>query len=339
MSLSRLPPEILLYILGYLGSKFFAHDLRYLTISRTWYHLAWSILLRDLHFTTRSLRRFTDNEIVFERSPLHIVTVDLSLVVRDESSQSPPTDDLREASGNEGGIDTSSTQLDSSLAKLAALLLQCLGIQSLRVQARGEGRALQLGGPAYLHATPLTGLLSLPHLTSLELDTAGCHLGSPPNSNVHLCRSINSLLPSLRRLRCRMEEICETLLERPPSNTALEEVIVNLSISQISDTITSYRCPKRCKTVARDFSQLKLAMETKAATLATLLRNPRTLRVISHELPSLNVYAFDAITGKRMLLANNVEWDADGELVDDVVEEDEDDLFDSDSPVTPQIVW
>ncbi|KAK3382446.1 hypothetical protein B0T24DRAFT_14223 [Lasiosphaeria ovina] len=143
-----------------------------------------------------------------------------------------------------------------------------------------------------------------------------------------------------------MEEICEVLLERPPSdNTApLEEIIINLSISQLSETITSYRYPNRYQTVAsRNFPQLKLALETQAAALADCLRNPRTVRIISHELPSLEVYAFDAIMGKRIRLENNVEWDGDGELVDEVVDEDEDesesDLFDGDSLVAPEIVW
>lgn len=56
------------------------------------------------------------------------------------------------------------------------------------------------------------------------------------------------------------------------------------------------------------------------------------MRIISHELPSFDVYAFDAIRGRLIRLENNVEWDAGGELVDEVLEEDESDLFDSDSP-------
>lgn len=81
MSISQLPPEILLHVLGYryLGSEFFAHDVRQLTISRTWYDLAWRVLIRDLHFTARSLRRFTENEAVLKRSPPYIVTLELSL--------------------------------------------------------------------------------------------------------------------------------------------------------------------------------------------------------------------------------------------------------------------
>lgn len=340
MSLSRLPPEILLCILGYLGPEFFAHDIRRLTVSRTWFDLAWRVLIRDLHFTARSLRRFTENEAVLKQSPPYIVTIELSLGVGDETSLSLPTDDQRETSGNVGDIDASPAQLDSSLSKLAAMLPGCPGIRFLSIRARGQSSALRLDRLGYLKAATLADLLSLQHLTSLELDTAGCHLEPAPNGDVHLCRSINSLLPSLRRLRCRMEEICESLLEPPPSDTPLEEVIINLSISQLSDTITSYRYPNRCQTVARDFPQLKLALETQAATLAARLRNPRTLRIISHEFPSLDIYAFDAIKGRRIRLDNNVEWDADGELVDEEVhEEDETDLFDSDSPVTPQIVW
>lgn len=65
------------------------------------------------------------------------------------------------------------------------------------------------------------------------------------------------------------------------------------------------------------------------------------VRVITHELPSLNIYALDILTGKRRLLETNAEWDASGEVVEDSDNdlEDERDLFDSDSPVTPEIVW
>lgn len=340
MSLSRLPSEILLHILSCLGSSFFAHDLRRLSISRTWYTFAWTILHRDLRFTANSLARFTDNEAVLKRSPPYIITVELFLGIGDEFSQSLPTEDLREASGiNARDVDASPGQLDLSLAKLADIIPRCSGLRSLSVQARGQNSPLRPDGLPFLNTRPLVGLLSPPHLTSLQFDTAGCYVRSPPGSHVHICRSINSLLPSLRRLRCRMEDICETLLERPPSDTAIEEVIINLSISQLFDTTTSYRYPNRCQTIARDFPALKLALETQATTLVARLRNPRIFRIISHELPSLGVYAFDAIKGRRFRLESNVDWDADGEIVDEVLEEDESDLFDSDSPVAPQIVW
>lgn len=342
MSIAQLPSEIILQILGYLGSEFFAHDTRKLTISRTWYDLAWRVLVRDLHLTPRSLRRFTENEeAVLRRSSPYITTIELLLDVGIESTSihSLPTNDSLNASGNVGGIDSCPARLDLSLAKLAAALPRCPKIRSLRIQARGQGSSPSPDHPSYLNTATIAALFSPPHLTSLDLDTAGCRLKPSQNGNIHLCRSINSLLPSLRRLRCRMEDICERLLEHPPGDMVLEEVIINLSISQLCVTITSYRYPNCCQTGVKSFPQLKLALETQAAKLATKLRNPRTVRIISHDLPSLDVLAFDAITGKRVRLENNAEWDADGELVDTEPQEDETDLFDSDSPVTPQIVW
>lgn len=217
MSLFRLPPKILLHVLSYLGFEFFA-------ISRIWYDLAWRILIQNLQFTARSLEQSTENEAVPKRSTPYIVIIELSLGVDDEFSQSLPTDDLREASGNVGDIHGSPVQLDSSLAKLATMLPRCSAMRSLIIRARGQSSGLRLDR--------LVGVLSPAHLTSLELDAAGCHLKSLYNSNIHLCRTITSILPYLRRLRCRMEEIRESLLERPPRNMALEEVIIKLSISQ-----------------------------------------------------------------------------------------------------------
>ncbi|KAK0734868.1 hypothetical protein B0T26DRAFT_671097 [Lasiosphaeria miniovina] len=126
------------------------------------------VLIRDLHFTARSLRRFTENEAVLKRSPPYIVTLELSLGVadHDKSSLLPTTDHLRETSGDYvGDIDASSSpaaQLDSSLAKLAAAVLpRSPRIRSLSIRARGRSSALRLDRLADL---------SLKHLTSLELD-------------------------------------------------------------------------------------------------------------------------------------------------------------------------
>lgn len=65
------------------------------------------------------------------------------------------------------------------------------------------------------------------------------------------------------------------------------------------------------------------------------------VRVISHEVPSLKVFASNALTGRRAELENNIEWDADGEEVVEEVEESDDendrDLFDDDSLPEPWI--
>lgn len=347
MSLSRLPPEVLLYVLGYLGSGFFSHDIRRLTVSRAWYSLASTVLARDLHLTTKSLEAFAASKAALDRSRAYITTVELFLEVNETCSQVSLSNEPEPASRHISDALPTPMQLESSLAKLAAFLPQCPGLRSLSIQAKSQ-EALRLDDQPHLSATPLARLLSLQHLTTLDFDTAGYPIASSLERRTHFCSCINSLLPSLRRLRCRMEEICQDILKCPPSDSALEEVIINLSISQLSDEVTSYRYPHRCQTVARDFLELKLLMHTQAVALAAALPNPRIIRVISHDLPSCDITAFDAITGRQFKLKDNINWDADCESSsemsehngsDESNESDENDLFDGDSPIAPQVVW
>ncbi|KAK4144483.1 uncharacterized protein C8A04DRAFT_11409 [Dichotomopilus funicola] len=333
MPLLQLPPEILLHILRYLGSQFFAHDTRRLTISRGWYHLAWTVFLRDVRLTPESLETFTQNDLILQRSSPHMVSVDISLPLRPKRdlSPSPPADDDE--------IDGPFLHLDSSLAKFATILPGCSGIRSLNIHTHVYISPEHFGNVASLNALRVTNLLSPPHLTSLDLDTAACRLESQPDSNVHVCNVISALLPSLRRLRCRMEHICEEILQLPSAGSAtLEEVIINMSIFRYhDDDIIASRFSKSCGAAVRAVTSLRIALETQAVTLAARIPNPRMVRIISHKGPFLEVYAFDAITKTRLQLENNLEWDADGELLDEgnETEDSESDLFADDSPIEP----
>ncbi|KAK3946082.1 hypothetical protein QBC46DRAFT_370781 [Diplogelasinospora grovesii] len=349
MLLLQLPMELLLYILSYLGPESFRQDIRRLTISRRWYDFAWQIFVRDLQLTASSLIRFTEDEAVLMRSQPHITTIKLSFEGFEEDPRPLTQTDRRGIMPCDTDVDAVNewtAQLNSSLANLAAMLQQCPGLRCLKLKAGPERPELGLLRRGYLMVKPLADLLSVCHLTSLEFDTAGCcyplsHQAG--DSSIHLCCSINSLLPSLRRLRCRMNSICESLLEPPTTHDKpldLEEVIVNLSLSELSDTVTSYRYPDRCQSVPGEtFLQLKEAIESQATRLACELRNPRMVRVISHKLPSLGIYAFDAVAGQRIRLETNTQWDADGVVVDEGDREDETDLFDSDSSAAPEIVF
>lgn len=343
MLLLQLPPEILLYILGYLGPGFFLQDIYRLTISKKWYGLGWKILVRDLQLTATSLEMFTRDEAVVGRSQPHIVTLELFLEGYEDQRPLLPSNRRGIQPDDTDAVDEWTANLNSSLAKLAVMLQRCPGMRCLKLKAGPERPGLGLRRQGYLMVKPLDDLLSLRHLTTLHFDTAGSYPQSQAcDSGIHLCRSINALLRSLRRLHCRMDSICESLLEPPPHDTPLnlEEVIINLSLSGLSDTITSYRYPNRCQpTPSESFLQLKEAIESQATTLSRQLRNPRMVRIISHELPSLGISAFDAMTGQRARLEAGIEWDADGEVVDEGDWEGETDLFDSDSPATPEIAF
>ncbi|KAK4101984.1 hypothetical protein N658DRAFT_43065 [Parathielavia hyrcaniae] len=327
MTLLQLPPELLLLVLGHLGSAFFAQDLRRLTVCKRWYDLAWRVFARELRLTEKSLSTFTDDDAALRRCQPYIATVQLlvedlssSPMVAPAAPRHPPP--MLEGDGwlsrwqFQAAVDEWRSQFRASVSKLATTLRRSPALRSLEFKSR--------------------------NLTTEPLQDRRYEERSSP----HLCCEISTLLPSLRQLRCRMGTICEHLLEPPPAGTplALEEVIVNLTIPELSDTYTAYHLSRRCDTPDTVLEGISLvaAMEKKAAALAARMQHPRMVRVISHNLPSLHVYAFDGIKGQKVQLHDNINWDAEGERVDEGQsndsEEDNTDLFEDDSPVAPFIV-
>ncbi|KAL1875135.1 hypothetical protein VTK73DRAFT_10272 [Phialemonium thermophilum] len=340
MALLELPPELLCMILGCLGSEFFRQDVSRLAVSRKWYYFARNSLLRDLRLSEISLRKFTSDEAILTLCKAHVSVVVISL----EGHQNPNplwTLEAGEISTNVPEPDEWTNELNYSLEKLADMLRHAPGLRHLGLKAGPERPDLGWGREGYLMIKPLSDLLSMRHLTSLDFDIAGSYPRSRAcDLGIHLCRSINALLPSLRRLRCRMDAVCEDLLDppTPDSYLLLKEVIVNLSLSELSDDITSYRYPVCCTTASSTtFLEMRDMLIDRATTLSQRLLNPQTVRVIWHELPSLTRYAWDAIAAQRIQLGPGTKWDAEGWVVDDVEQEDETDLFDSDSPSPPQI--
>jgi hypothetical protein len=325
----ELPTELLLLILDDLGSTFFRRNIRCLTVSRRWYRFAWQIFVRDLRLTASSVRELVNNDRLFQRCRPYIVTVELFLNgIPEWRTSKIPYIELNT-------VYKLTLELNMSLALLAGKLQQTPGLRYLKLKAGPENPALGLPRRGYLDVTPLAGLLSIHHLTSLEFDTAGSYprsqMGDP---NTHLCSLLNSLIPSLQRLRCRMDNVCESLLDPPTSETRLklEDLIINLSLSELSEAFTSYRYPKRCHYVPDgDFPRLKERIEKQATALVSRLENPRVVRVLSHEFPSLKITCFDAITGRRMWLKDGSCWDADGIVIagDGEDLEDETDPFDT----------
>lgn len=340
MSLLQLPLELLSFVIRYLGLEFFRQDIRRLTVFKQWYACAWQLLAKDLHLTPGAITRLAGEEIAtLVRIQPYVKTAALVF-----EGRSPSGENVENAALNGDASSTLewSARLNTALTTVAAQLKQCPKLRHLRVKAEPECNDLSLlrisMGQGYLMPKPVDDFLSLRHLTSLEFDIAGSFPQGPTdNGSVHFCASINLLLPSLRRLHCRMNAVCETLLERPKNDSPLqlEEIIVNLSLSELSSTSTSCRFPKRCQPVpGESFTQLRQSIERQASTLALGLDSPRIVRVITHRIPSLSIEAFDAITGQRLGLENNMQWDADGEVVGSHVRPHNTDLFQSDDDDT-----
>ncbi|KAI0425846.1 hypothetical protein F5Y09DRAFT_320646 [Xylaria sp. FL1042] len=331
MPLLQLPTELLLYVLSHVGAGFFRQNVYRLTISRQWYSLAWQIFFQDIQLTSKSLMRMTKSMAVLMRSEPRISTVELSLEGFKEPNPLTQIDRRGTYGVDVDDVDQWTARLNYSLALLTGLLRRSSGLRRLKLKAGSEYELGYLWRHGYLMVNPLAELLSVCHLTSLEFDVGYYALGQRDDPSAHLCCLINSSMKTLRRLHCRMANICERLLEPPKDDTTfnLEEVIVNLCLSEPSESVMFYRIPRRCNSMPGEtFWQLKDAIESQATELAGNLKNPRMVRVIWHKLPAPNVFAFDAIKRQRLRLEEtNTHWDAEGEVLDDDLWNDELDLL------------
>jgi hypothetical protein len=317
MTLLNLPTELLFYILSYLGLKFLRQDIRRLCVSRKWFEIAWQFLLQDISLTGDSLIEFGRDINYLSRTVSHIITVDIRLqgfvdweMLRREDLFMTPDGAPPEV------IEAWTGRLDVAMRNLAATLPRCSRLKSLRIKAGPESDEISISREGYLMANPLASILSLNQLTSLDIDTAG----SNPNrmGGIHLCCSINSILPSLERLRCRMDSICEKLLEPPAPGIQvnLKEVLINMSISQLCSGYYGWYYPEPCRpTCIREAIMAREKMIKKAVQFARRLKNPRMVRLVMHGVPSLRMFTYDAVKVRRMELDIRDPWDADGEEV------------------------
>jgi hypothetical protein len=331
MALLRLPSELIGHILIDVGSEFFYQDTRRLTVSRRWYGLALPILTRDLEFASvTSLEEFFTSKNAVAQAETHLRSVRLDLDIFYDELVCRRLEPYKD-------YDTLQAQwrndINDRLASLAAALQRCPRLGTLSVIA-----PLGIGGLVTLTLAPepFVGLLSAGNLTSLVLDISGDHsIKAREGDEPHLCRHINALLPSLRRLRCRMFRICGSILRPLPDECPpkLNEVIINLTREHCAVGKPG-GFPKHCRAtrVGELFTATK-TIQTRATELAGRLRNPRMVRVIAFEPGSHRSYAFDALTGRRTWLNLRAGWDAGGEEMaeDEMVKVEVRDLHPDDS--------
>lgn len=310
----ELPPELLSHILEFLGPDYFRQDISRLTVSKRWFTLAWPILVSRLELTAASLKVLAGNDAaILRRSLPHITTIELSFRGFVPDAAQVDSHDADSESSVAAAVNVWTIQLNSDLVNLAALLRQCPRLRYLKLRAEPQGREGYLLRPGYLVATPLADLLSLRHLTSLELDIFGSYSRSR-HPDMHLCDFINSLLPSLHRLRCRMSRMCERLLELSASGTplSLEEVIISLCRTDRLSAVTHYQYTDPCECSKHEsVVDFHLGIEDQARTLSSRLRSPRMVRIIWEDVPGRGISALDAVTGRRIRLPPGTQWDAE----------------------------
>ncbi|KAI1776490.1 hypothetical protein F4818DRAFT_439889 [Hypoxylon cercidicola] len=311
MSLLQLPAEILMQIL----------DCQWFIFARTgWF--------RNLHLSQKTLRRLLSSQDVEKsllqvKDNLEILDLELKgfedwgsvlerLLVRD----SLPHLQFGFGRPDEQGL-TPESYWDAFHA--SSMWNGDLHRQSPAASSERHPLLPDLPRRNYLSLSTIRAVLSVENLTVLELDLCGTRLVPLQEGDFHICTSIGALLTTLRRLRLRMRSICADALRPHHNNTVLRlsEVLINLSLSNESNPTSiaaAHSIP--CGSIGGDFFQLKADIEDQAKALAARMASPKTIRILTQTFPYIDMRSLDVLTGKSMILADDMAWEDDGKTIE-----------------------
>ncbi|KAI1087174.1 hypothetical protein F5B19DRAFT_486913 [Rostrohypoxylon terebratum] len=320
ISLLRLPPEILTQVLDYVGSSYFRQDIGRLTVCKQWFIFARFACFKNLQLSQKTL-------LLLIKASLKILDLELKGFEHwssiSEIKGYPQDDSIWEGDLGRALLTDWTTVLDNDLAQIAVAVKNSPKLRMIRIHASSERHPLlpYLPRRDYLSLPTMRAILSAENLTVLELDLRGTHLvpRQEHSDDFHICTSIGALLPNLRRLRLRMRSICPDVLRPHHHDTdlRLSEVLINLSLSKDSLISTSAAHSIRCGSTGRGFIQLKADIEDQAKALAARMASPKTIRILTHSLPQIELQSLDVLTGKCMKLADDMAWEDDGKTVED----------------------
>jgi hypothetical protein len=350
MSLLQLPPETLVQIFDCVGSSYFRSNLSLLTVCKQWSKFAHTACFRDFYVTQKTLRRLLSSPYVESSLPLvkdSVETLDLdlkgfedwdSIPLSRHDSRAVNVLNVSTWNGAHGRAVRAAwtTELNNDLLYLATIIKQSRKLRILRIQATSELHPLLhlLERRDYLFLSTIRVFLSASNLTSLELDLCGTqlipHQSQEHSEGFHVCTSIAALLTTLRRLRLRMRSICANVLKprQHSTNLRLNEMLINLSLSNKSPLTTSAAHATCCGSSTGGFLQLKADMEKQAQVLVAQMAAPTIVRILTHVLPSIEMRAFDVLTSRNVTLSEGAEWDDDGEAIEDQVSDEESEISD-----------
>ncbi|KAK2759012.1 hypothetical protein FQN54_003110 [Arachnomyces sp. PD_36] len=333
MSIQRLPPELLLLTIEYLGASFFHEDVRRLTLFKLWYPFARSVLLEDLKVSFKTLGSvFSAPGAEETLESLKSTVREVEFAFRGLDCWDPIFPPPRPGPGTPSPIEAGSTSsawsqdlkaraqwiswLDDNLSKMTSILSTCHKLHTLRFKAfRGNHyQLLFLPRPDYIHEQTMSRLLSLSNLTTLEMDTCGTSFLPPEDEGRqrnHICLHISRLLPQLHCLRLRMRHICHMAFTLPDdcddNLLKLSELIVNLSFTERPPKV---QYSKLCSIPDGDRFITRYEIEEMVGFLVEDLDCPRIVRVLSLDPDTYppTLQSLDVLTGERIDLPNRATW-------------------------------
>ncbi|KAJ8129562.1 hypothetical protein O1611_g4069 [Lasiodiplodia mahajangana] len=322
MSLLQLPPETLLQIFDEIGSSFFHEDLGRLTVCRWWLEFALPVSFKRITIVPRNLAGLLVSKAAKTPSYLENSLEDLGIKL--EGHLTRPYMAISQEDADASDYETlneihekSLIALNKDLIKLANTAQRSRKLRILRIRTRLSLSFTPhyLGPDCYLSASTMKALLSLETLRVLVLDS--CMEFLIPNEGPHVCSAIGALLPTLQILHLRMYHICPEVLRPHDSDKSLclSVVVVNLSMLTPRSNIGGAAHSRRCMFRIGGTPQLKADIREQAEALVPRMASPKTVRILTHTLPAFKMHSFDVLTGKTMLLEENMDWDEDGEIV------------------------
>ncbi|KAK2593175.1 hypothetical protein QQS21_009104 [Conoideocrella luteorostrata] len=335
MSFLRLPPEVLQQIFDQIGSSFFRGDLRRLTLCKQWFEFALPVCLKCVTLSQDSLRGLVNSGLIKKQSSLKdsLETLDLELggyracistLDHAQASNNVKVTTPDEAAAlRDSLVDTWITVLDNDLGQLAILTQESRKLRTLCIRAWSSPSLETPDNPEdYLSLPTMRALLSVDHLSVLVLDLSISFLnssGGQGDDGCHICPVIGALLVRLRTLHLRLRNVCPNALkpQDPSGSLRLSAVVVNLSLAMNIPGRTSAAHSKRCGSQGVGFLQLKEDMREQAEALASQMVSPKTVRVLTHSLPQFETQSLDVLTGKTMILTDDMAWDEDGKIVEE----------------------
>lgn len=298
--LLSLPPELLLLIFAFVGADNFRQDVRRLTVCKTWHTYARPVLLSSLCLHTRVIGLLPvlhaldggENLAAAQQLTKHI---DLTLRAVDHFPMAPRL----------------SKATTSALEALSGKLKKFDSLRTLSIHSEAPSGTM----PCIMPIRTISSLCTLHQLTSLDLDFS--NTTCIPTGILHPCEPLSQLIPSLKRLQCRLPVICNEILGSSPGN--LEELIISISFRKGDDPRFYPRlCSPKAGQLDHESPYHKVRINLKADLLrfATSMNAPKTVRLIhNRRFGGHRVFAFEAMQNRRLRLRSSATWDADGVVV------------------------
>lgn len=326
MSLLRLPPETLRQIFDQISSSFFREDLGRLTVCKQWFEFALPACFRCITLSQETLRSLIASGVTERPSPLKDSFETLDLQLRGYQSYSSTFYPQEHVALGETPLSnpakTWPKALNSDLAQLAIFVQHSQRLRTIHMRAWGSVSPEPLDSPEdYMPLPTMQAFLSVENLSVLVLDLSGTFLNpsGQEGDGRHICPSIGAVLDTLRTLHLRMRSICPDVLKprNHNGNLHLSEVVINLSLATNLPGVTSATHSKRCGSQGGGLLQLKADIQEQAEALATRTASLRIMRILTHSLPQFETQSLDVLTGKTMILDDNMAWEEDGKTVEE----------------------